>query len=254
MPGHWEIPVDNLEDLARLGILCSEAALWMLESKQKASCENIYTSLNTLDLILKNSSLAAVIGLRENMTWSCTAIAALYNFVLHCKQDLSNVKFPASKDNGTNQEHIKAQLACTQMAQLIRWLEQAINDGVTLAIPSFIMTRIRNLIAGLSRIPFVNSFARTPPILWQLGWQPDISGEFKTIIPPPPGEFLQERDVLMQYIYRVNLLGWTSRQQFEETWMSLLTVLSATPLADHEAEDVRYFSYYCQDKKIYFPI
>lgn len=53
----------------------------------------------------------------------------------------------------------------------------------------------------------MNSFARTPPILWQVGWSPEFSGIYKTLVPPPPGEYLQDRDVLKQYIYRINLLG-----------------------------------------------
>ena len=39
-------------------------------------------------------------------------------------------------------------------------------------------------------------------------------------------EWLQEAEILRQFIWRVNTLGWTSKAQFEETWMCLLSVLN----------------------------
>lgn len=38
-------------------------------------------------------------------------------------------------------------------------------------------------------------------------------------------------ETLQQLVFRVQLLGWTSRQQFEEIWMGLLSVLSSYPAA-----------------------
>jgi hypothetical protein len=81
-------------------------------------------------------------------------------------------------------------------------------------------------VAGLGRLPLVNSYARTPPLVWRLGWLPSPSGDTRTRLPPLPLHFLQERDVLREFTHRVHLLGWTSRQQFEETWMCLLGVLN----------------------------
>lgn len=40
------------------------------------------------------------------------------------------------------------------------------------------------------------------------------------------------------YIFRISLLGWTHRQQFEETWMCLLSVLSPTPGDYSSSEDI----------------
>lgn len=37
---------------------------------------------------------------------------------------------------------------------------------------------------------------------------------------------------------RITLLGWTSRQQFEETWMCLLSVLSANPTEDSMPDEI----------------
>lgn len=60
----------------------------------------------------------------------------------------------------------------------------------------------------LGRMPLVNSYARTPPLVWKIGtWMPSPSGDIKTKLPPLPLNFLQEKDILSDFIVRVNLLG-----------------------------------------------
>ena len=53
----------------------------------------------------------------------------------------------------------------------------------------------------------MNSYARTPPLVWKMGWVPSPSGEMRTTLPPLPLDFLQEKDVLQEFIFRVNTLG-----------------------------------------------
>ena len=49
-------------------------------------------------------------------------------------------------------------------------------------------------------------------------------------------DYLQNADILRQYIARLSLLGWKTRQEFEEIWMCLLQVLtiSKDDLSDDE--------------------
>ena len=42
----------------------------------------------------------------------------------------------------------------------------------------------------------------------------------------------------MSCYYRITLLGWTSRQQFEETWMAFLSVLSSHRTENCAPEEV----------------
>jgi huntingtin len=67
-------------------------------------------------------------------------------------------------------------------------------------------------------------------------WQPETSPNASTICPTLPAEFLQEPQVLRVYVRRCMILGWLTRQQFEEAWVSLLAVLSV-PRDDDLAED-----------------
>ena len=63
------------------------------------------------------------------------------------------------------------------------------------------------LFAGLARQPVLNSYSRTPSLVWKLGWTPTPSGESKTHLPPLPVDFLKDKDVLREYVCRINVLG-----------------------------------------------
>lgn len=236
LPEQQEIPADSLEVIARLSILSTEAIRWMLEKDQRISPEYQHLTLKIMETALKDTNVSSVIGLNSHTTWISSAVSSVYHLVRHLqrKEELPSESFYKFSQEG-NDDDLIAQQTCIQMSELVKWLED--NDSKINGISEFIAESLKSVIIGLSRLPLVNSFTRTPPILWQLGWTPELNGEYKTIVPPPPGEYLQERDVLKQYIYRVNLLGWTSRQQFEETWMALLGVLSATPLSSAEARE-----------------
>lgn len=46
-----------------------------------------------------------------------------------------------------------------------------------------------------------------PSQVWKLGWSPKPGGDFGTVFPEIPVEFLQEKEVLKEFIYRINTLG-----------------------------------------------
>ncbi|KAL3269436.1 hypothetical protein HHI36_008506 [Cryptolaemus montrouzieri] len=72
---------------------------------------------------------------------------------------------------------------------------------------------------------------------WNEGYDP-CSSSSQNPVTPLPIELLQDVEVLEEYISRLTLLGWTSRQQFEETWMCLLSVLCNTSTNDNSNEEI----------------
>ena len=59
----------------------------------------------------------------------------------------------------------------------------------------------------LSRTSLVNSYARTPPLVWKLGWMPSPTQDTPHSVPHIPLDYLQEKDILTDFIYRVNSIG-----------------------------------------------
>ncbi|XP_064871722.1 huntingtin-like [Oncorhynchus nerka] len=125
------------------------------------------------------------------------------------------------------------------MAELVEGLQSVLSLGHhrNSGIPAFLTPMLRNIIISLSRLPLVNSYTRVPPLVWKLGWSPRPGGEFGTTLPEIPVEFLQEKDVFREFLYRINTLGWSSRTQFEETWATLLGVLVTQPISMDQEEE-----------------
>ncbi|KAF8355533.1 hypothetical protein PRIPAC_97156 [Pristionchus pacificus] len=86
---------------------------------------------------------------------------------------------------------------------------------------------------SLLRLPIINSFALIPKTALDGGWHPSLELVNKSIsVPLPPIHKLNDLDVLDDFTWRCLFLGWTSRQQFESVWVSLVGVLSSTPSGD----------------------
>lgn len=136
-------------------------------------------------------------------------------------------------------DHMCEWQACEIMAELVEGLPSILSLGHrrNAILPTFLTPTLRNIVISLSRLPLVNSYTRVPPLVWKLGWSPQPGGEFGTTLPEIPVDFLQEKDVFREFLYRINTLGWSSRTQFEETWATLLGVLVTQPITKDQEED-----------------
>lgn len=116
------------------------------------------------------------------------------------------------------------------MSQLVCFVENNKHDSTH--VPPIISSLIRKIILSTARLPLVNSFVMVPISMWTKKysntWNPSFSGDFGTVVPTIPSEFLQDKEILDQFSFRIMRLGWISRVQFEEIWMSLLGVFGVT--------------------------
>lgn len=62
--------------------------------------------------------------------------------------------------------------------------------------------------------------------VWKLGWSPQPGGEFGTTLPEIPMDFLQEKDVFREFLYRINTLG--AHNQMVILFLSVFQVTLAT--------------------------
>nr|XP_023020492.1 huntingtin [Leptinotarsa decemlineata] len=224
-----QISDNNLEEIMRFAVLCLEyvSHLTQVHSDDfKVHVTDMF--LNASNGIFRKLEVCNLLGLDSNVTWFCSTVNSIYrlvNLLLRNDRPVPSVPTYALNEILSNVETIPIGHAVHQMYTLSCWLfeQKAVNQS---KIPDFLFKPIKSLVIRLSRIPLVNSYILVPHQAWKTGWQPDVmSGLFKTQVPSLPLELLKEIDVLQEYILRVTFLGWTSRQQFEETWMCLLSVL-----------------------------
>ncbi|XP_050396465.2 huntingtin [Patella vulgata] len=232
------IPTESIPDICRFCVLCMEMLNWQLHHNQLPTSEQIQMCLECVALVLQNKDFTAIIGQSEYSTYVSAITSSVYQLIS------SLVVLPGEKvyvlphkdrhEESEDDESIHLITSCDQISELLQCLKTRLRpkSTETQKLPPFLASPIRNIVTGLARLPLVNSYARVPPLVWKLGWSPSPTGNLKTQLPPLPVDFLQEKDVLEEFVFRINTLGWVSRHQFEETWMSLLGVLNPVSLTD----------------------
>ncbi|XP_076626175.1 huntingtin [Colletes latitarsis] len=229
------IDAKSEEDLAKFAIMCLELTHWMIhldENKvRKLRPRDMEIALSCASEISKHPGPSKVIGDSTKYSWVCTAAASLTRIVEYLLTTIDSLPVidaralePALEDEDTKEFG----QACVRMAGLVAWLEHCQKEGSYKNIPRYLFDTIRDLIVSVSRQTLVNSYILTPPLVWKQNWDVVGSGLTKCYFPLLPSEsnLLLEVEILEQFIYRINLLGWISRPQFEEIWMALLGVLN----------------------------
>ena len=209
--------------MARFGLLCLELVKWSLAGCRDSmgGRENMIAEcLKISGLTLSNPHLTSALALPTNTSWAVSSVISLTDYVMvrlpHLQ--LPSLPYPALLAAVAEPGASPTLVASTCLARLLVLLEQAGPSP-----PSQLEAAIQPIIC-LARLPQFSPLARAPPLAFSLGWQPDITGSETG--GNLPQELLQETEVLTQFIWRINMLGWTSKTQFEETWMILLSVLN----------------------------
>ncbi|RZC38340.1 huntingtin-like [Asbolus verrucosus] len=216
----------SLEVLFKFGVVCLESINYLIDFDKDFNMNYVDSAITCSKLIFREKNVCSMLNLKTHISWLCSAVNSLYKLVEYLL--INNEPLPVIPKYGLESTSENAETACVgetchQLYILVMWLYK-IEDSA-LMIPKFIFKPIKNIVVSLSRLSVVNSYILIPAQVWKSGWTPELSGDFHTQVPPLPIEFLQEIDILEEFIYRITLLGWTSRQQFEETWMCLLSVL-----------------------------
>ncbi|MGH0149362.1 UNVERIFIED_CONTAM: hypothetical protein FKN15_015158 [Acipenser sinensis] len=253
LPAALHLPNDKEVDTTKFVVLALETLSWRLINGQVPLSIDLQTILDCCCLALQHPAIWSLLASAAYVTHACSfvncikflieAVAVEPGDELLRPERKKTSRAQAEQDeldaaSTENPVHIKK--ACETMAELVESLQTvlALGHSRNEVIPAFLTPTLRNITFSLARLPLVNSYARLPPLVWKLGWSPKPGGEFGTAFPEIPVEFLQEKDVFREFLYRVNTLGWTSRTQFEETWATLLGVLVTQPIVmNHEEEN-----------------
>ncbi|XP_033369601.1 huntingtin isoform X3 [Parus major] len=245
------VPPDKEDDILKFVVMSVEALSWHLVHDQIPLSVDLQAALDCCCLTLQQPNLWSLLSSAAHVTYACSLINCI-RFIIEAvavepgNQLLSperkkNTSKPLSEgeidSNVQKTKHIIA--ACEMIAEMVECLQTVLSLGHkrNSSIPAFLTPVLKNIIISLARLPLVNSYTRVPPLVWKLGWSPKPLGDFGTVFPEIPVEFLQEKEIFKEFIYRINTLGWISRTQFEETWATLLGVLVTQPIVMDQEEN-----------------
>ncbi|XP_044046448.1 huntingtin isoform X2 [Siniperca chuatsi] len=252
LPSSLHIPSDKEQLITTFTCTAAEVVVWRLLQDHLPLSVDLQWALSCLCLALQQPCVWNKLSTPEYTTQTCSLIYCLRLIIvavavspgdqlLHPEKKKTKAERDAEGDqvDSAHADHMCEWQACEIMAELVEGLQSvlALGHHRNSAFPAFLTPTLRNIVISLSRLPLVNSYTRVPPLVWKLGWSPQPGGEYGTTLPEIPVDFLQEKDVFREFLYRINTLGWSSRTQFEETWATLLGVLVTQPIAmDHEEE------------------
>lgn len=242
-PWQPSVPLESQTDVCRFIILTLEMVNWLVQHSTLPPSNQMQVALEGLGVVLQNPQLANVMGQKDHVSWVCTCVKAVHRLIESLiilpgmrlavlpNQDIHDDQPKQSFDD---YHHVV--VSCDHISELVHCLRTHLSQSCQTEqrLPLFLIAPLRNIIIGLARLPLLNSYARTPPLVWKMGWMPSPSGDMRTKLPPLPLEYLLDKEVLKEFVFRVNSLGWISRQQFEETWMSLLGVVSSAPTMEEQ--------------------
>ncbi|XP_040822385.1 huntingtin [Ochotona curzoniae] len=250
LPACLHLPPEKERDTVKFVVMTLEALSWHLIHERIPLSLGLQAGLDCCCLALQLPGLWAVVSSAEFVTHACSLIHCV-RFILEAvavqpgDQLLSperrmHTPKAVREDAGNPSLHSHGCIsaACEMVAEMVECLQSvlALGHRRNSNLPAFLTALLRNIVVSLARLPLVNSYTRVPPLVWKLGWSPKPGGDFGTVFPEIPVEFLQEKEIFKEFIYRINTLGWTSRTQFEETWATLLGVLVTQPLVMEQEE------------------
>lgn len=254
LPPALHIPPDKEHLITAFTCTATEVIVWRLLRDSLPLSVDLQWALACLCLALQQPCVWNKLSTPQYTTYTCSLVHCLRLIVvavavspgdelLHAEKKKSKADTDSEEDrvDSPQNDNVCERQACEIMAEMVEGLQSVLalghhSNGV---IPAFLTPTLRNIIISLSRLPLVNSYTRVPPLVWKLGWSPRPGGEFGTTLPEIPVDFLQEKDVFREFLYRINTLGWSSRTQFEETWATLLGVLVTQPITMDQEEETQ---------------
>ncbi|XP_034058292.1 huntingtin isoform X3 [Gymnodraco acuticeps] len=254
LPSSLHIPPDKEHLITSFTCTAAEVVAWRLLQNQLPLSVDLQWALSCLCLALQQPCVWNKLSTAEYATHTCSLIYSLRLIIvavavspgdqlLHPEKKKTRAERDTEGDevDTAHADHICESQACEIMAELVEGLQSilALGHHRNSAFPAFLTPTLRNIVISLSRLPLVNSYTRVPPLVWKLGWSPQPGGEYGTTLPEIPVDFLQEKDVFREFLYRINTLGWSSRTQFEETWATLLGVLVTQPITMDQEEETQ---------------
>ncbi|XP_024861842.1 huntingtin isoform X6 [Kryptolebias marmoratus] len=252
LPPSLHIPPDKEHLITTFTCTAAEVVAWRLLQDQLPLSVDLQWALSCLCLALQQPCVWNKLSTPEYSTYTCSLIYCLRLIISAVAVSPGDRLLRPEKRRPHGERDAEGDQvdlgyaknkceweACEFMAELVEGLQSILSLGHprNSVFPAFITQTLRNIVISLSRLPLVNSYTRVPPLVWKLGWSPQPGGEFGTTLPEIPVDFLQEKDVFREFLYRINILGWSSRTQFEETWATLLGVLVTQPITMDQEEE-----------------
>ncbi|XP_038219455.1 huntingtin-like [Zerene cesonia] len=185
----------------------------------------IIVTIDNVAKALKFEEIWSELNVETQMNRIQSAICCLYAVVKYLVKDikpLTSKSYIQTQDCGPKPDII---ITGDKLITLIEYWEQNFYVRSENVLRKRYKKPIEDLIICLSRIEIVSNMALIPPLAWssvEVRARKDRELLQRVELPL---QALQDLDVLEAFLFRVNLIGWSSKKQFEEIWVGLVGAL-----------------------------
>ncbi|XP_072936083.1 huntingtin [Epargyreus clarus] len=184
----------------------------------------IVIAINNVAKALGVNEIWSELNTESNLNRTQSAISCLYAIVKYLVKDTKPLilkQYMRTTDTGPKPDIV---LTGDKLVTLIEYWERNFYTKPDSAILGKKYRKpIESLLLRLARLEAVTNIALIPPIAWSCVEVSAKKDHLQKI--DLPLQAFQDMDVLESFLFRVNLIGWSSRKQFEEMWVGLLGAL-----------------------------
>ncbi|CAG7730919.1 unnamed protein product [Allacma fusca] len=192
----------------------------------KAPVEYLKPFLSFAALVIRDSSFMRFFNVRDDPASVFVCVKSLGVVLRHIVRTFNlNFSFhECTIETWWSEMNPNCVQILTEFDRMTNFIQQVENGKLHLDWALFLS--LKNLVAGLGSCDLVNVWN----LISHLGWKPPtvIANQIFPPVPHVPIDILQnEKDLLLQYIRKLNLFGVSSKILFEENWMTFLSVINS---------------------------
>lgn len=217
--------------LIRLSILCFEALLYLMMNNASLNLDYQLICLELFQLVMMNSEIRSVFHSDSNLLWPITVINCLDALMMAYKNTVmpTSTSLCSQPDKNTynilrsNSSPAKANLKAYEIMEFFHRKDSS-------DVPDILFKTFKCAISNVLSHPHFHTLAHIPSLLLKKETELENLDELHQEV---SGELLHDKDMLKEFIMRVNSVGWIDRMEFERTWTNLLGVLVSQPIGDN---------------------
>lgn len=195
---------ENVEILSFFPIICLESVNYLIKINNTIKVNFIDLAIRCAEYCLRKQLFSQIYFSNDKISWLCSCVNSIFIFVKYFILDdkpLPLISLDCLKSTLSNTKTLSAGHACYQISSLILWIEKCMNVD-NAVISKTLLDSLKSIIIALSRTPLLNSFALTPPSYLKVTEDAQLFGNFATQVAPLPIKYLQEVDILEEFIFR----------------------------------------------------
>ncbi|XP_050681884.1 huntingtin [Leptidea sinapis] len=183
-------------------------------------------TIDNVEKALKIDEILRELNVESNLNRVQSAVCCLFAVVKYLVKDTKPIVAKSYINSKDESPKLDIMITGDKLISLIEYWEINFYVNRCNVLSKRYRKSIEGLIVSLSRLEVFSNIALIPPIAWScvdVNFKKEQKDHMQRI--DLPLQALQDMDVLEPFLFRVNLIGWSSKKQFEEIWVGLLGAL-----------------------------